>query len=134
MFLGCVHIGNSHNALATLLHLYCVICNFFTICSPAYQLAVYLQLQPVNSQVCKQAKAQLKRIKDQLSYMTANFMLHVKFYLWVYNVKKILSNSTNMHYSIHKNKSSCKQIVFCSTCSVVMRIHTQRPLNHKFQS
>lgn len=60
-------------------------------CSCGYCLDMYPLLNHINSQANEQANAGLKRIKDQLSYMTAsNFMLHCSFYLWNKNKKKCL--------------------------------------------
>ncbi|KAJ8307578.1 LOW QUALITY PROTEIN: hypothetical protein KUTeg_014873 [Tegillarca granosa] len=54
-----------------------------TSCSLAYNISLYPQYQHLNSQCNAQANAGLKRIKDQLSYMTAkNFMVHCSLYLW----------------------------------------------------
>jgi hypothetical protein len=51
---------------------------------------MYPMLKGLNSQANEQANAGLKRIKDQLSYMTAeNFMHHCCFYLWNKNMKYI---------------------------------------------
>ena len=52
-------------------------------CSSGYSLAKYPLLSQVNSQINEQANAGLQRIKDQLSYMTAdNFVKHCSFFLW----------------------------------------------------
>ena len=59
-------------------------------CSCGYCLDMYPMLKGLNSQTNEQANAGLKRIKDQLSYMTAeNFMHHCCFYLWNKNMKYI---------------------------------------------
>jgi len=51
---------------------------------------LYPQFSNVNSQLSEQSNAGLKRIKDQLSYMTANnFMKHCTFYLWKKNRDKL---------------------------------------------
>ncbi|XP_050406170.1 uncharacterized protein LOC126827514 isoform X2 [Patella vulgata] len=58
-------------------------------CSCGYRLNLYPELKNLNSQINEQANAGLKRIKDQVSYMTAqNFMNHSSFYLWNKNMKK----------------------------------------------
>lgn len=60
-------------------------------CSCGYCLDLYPHLATLNSQVNEQGNAGLKRIKDQLSYMTAeNFMKHCSFYLWDKNTKVIV--------------------------------------------
>jgi hypothetical protein len=52
-------------------------------CSSGYSLANYSLFASINSQINEQANAGLKRIKDQLSCMTAeNFLKHCCFYLW----------------------------------------------------
>lgn len=57
-------------------------------CSISYNLSLYPQLSDINSQVNEQANAGLKRIKAQLSYMTANnFMNHCSLYSWYKNMK-----------------------------------------------
>jgi hypothetical protein len=51
---------------------------------------LYPQHEAINSQCNAQANAGLKRIKDQLSCMTAdNFMTHCSLYLWNKNMKII---------------------------------------------
>ncbi len=63
-----------------------------TDCSPAYCLNEYPQFVHLNSQIAEQANAGLKRIKDQLSYMTAdNFMMHCAFFLYNKNILKLKS-------------------------------------------
>ncbi|KAL5009419.1 hypothetical protein ScPMuIL_015000 [Solemya velum] len=61
-----------------------------TSCSYGYNLSLYPQFNSVNSQLSEQSNAGLKRIKDQLSYMTANnFLSHCTFYLWNKNMGKL---------------------------------------------
>ncbi|XP_053402535.1 uncharacterized protein LOC123544018 isoform X2 [Mercenaria mercenaria] len=61
-----------------------------TSCSYGYNLSLYPELENLNSQCNEQANAGLKRIKDQLSYMTAsNFMTHCAFYLRHKNMCKL---------------------------------------------
>lgn len=61
-------------------------------CSLGYELSLYPQFDSINSQCNEQANAGLKRIKDQLSYMTAeHFMSHCSLYLWNQNLKKLNS-------------------------------------------
>jgi hypothetical protein len=56
-----IHISNSTQCISA--------------CSFAYNLSLNPQHEAINSQCNEQANASLKRIKDQLSYMTAdNFM------------------------------------------------------------
>ncbi|XP_061188793.1 uncharacterized protein LOC133196966 [Saccostrea echinata] len=63
-----------------------------TACSLAYDLSLYPQFCAINSQCNEQANAGLKRIKDQLSYMTANnFMMHCTLFLWNKNLLKLAS-------------------------------------------
>ncbi|XP_022288437.2 uncharacterized protein LOC111100644 isoform X2 [Crassostrea virginica] len=63
-----------------------------TACSLAYDLSIYPQFSALNSQCNEQANAGLKRIKEQLSYMTANnFMMHCTFFLWNKNLLKLSS-------------------------------------------
>lgn len=60
--------------------------NYLIGCSIAYEMERYPQMAGINSQVNEQANAGLKRIKGQLSYMTANnFLSHCAFYLWYKN-------------------------------------------------
>ncbi len=70
---------------------YCVIESFnFVGCSDGYNLSLYPQLSHLNTQIAEQCNAGLKRIKDQLSYMTAkNFMVHCQFYLLNKNQHKL---------------------------------------------
>ncbi|KAK3109037.1 hypothetical protein FSP39_021641 [Pinctada imbricata] len=59
-------------------------------CSLAYDLSLYPMYTHINSQCNEQANAGLQRIKDQLSYMTAdNFMFHCSLYLWNKNIIKL---------------------------------------------
>lgn len=61
-----------------------------TSCSYGYNLSLYPQFNSINSQLSEQSNAGLKRIKDQLSYMTANnFLSHCTFYLWNKNMDKL---------------------------------------------
>jgi 3-deoxy-D-arabino-heptulosonate 7-phosphate (DAHP) synthase len=60
-------------------------------CSHAYCISEYQHLKSLNSQIAEQANAGLKRIKDQLSYMTAdNFMTHCSLFLFNKNRLKLL--------------------------------------------
>lgn len=60
-------------------------------CSEGYNLKLYPHLSQINTQIAEQSNAGLKRIKDQLSYMTAaNFMSHVSLFLYNKNTERIL--------------------------------------------
>lgn len=59
---------------------------FSTACSRGHNLSKYPQFNNVNSQASEQSNAGLKRIKDQLSYMTEeNFMTHCQLYMYNQN-------------------------------------------------
>lgn len=67
----------------------------FAGCSKGYQLDRYPSLRHLNSQVTEQVNAGLKRIKDQLSYMTnTNFRRHCLLYLYNHNAKLCQSNTS----------------------------------------
>ena len=73
---------------------------YYTDCSSAYNLNEYPHFVHLNSQIAEQANAGLKRIKDQLSYMTAeNFMSHCAFYLYNKNLirRRSIENFTGVN-------------------------------------
>jgi len=68
-----------------------------TACAPSYNLSLYQEYDGLNSQINEQRNSTLKKVKNQLSYMSpSNFVNHCKLLLWYCNQKKILTLNTQV--------------------------------------
>ena len=87
---------------------------------------VYQQYRELNSQVCEQGNAMLKRIKDHLAYFTkGNFLIHVNSKSVGTQCKENLATigsyniSPNIIWNTHSNESSsccCKRMLLNGNC------------------